>query len=157
MRKDRSGRRHASASDPQRDRPPLSEVTAPSISRSSACLSEVKGPQLLLKRHTLLFGDRLDAISSWSDLSGGRVPAPPHQTAGKASAAPTPSSPCGQLLQFILLFFLHLLHVKRNLQTRPCRRPQGRVTPDDPWTSSGHRMLVRLPSRSQTWGTPAGW
>lgn len=62
----------------------MSEATGASISRSSTCLSEVKGPELLMKRHTLLLGDRLDAISSWTDLSG-RL-----QTAGKASAPPTP-------------------------------------------------------------------
>lgn len=98
-RKARSRRGHPSASDHQRDSPRVSEVGGASISRSSTCLSEVKGPQLLLKRHTLLLGDRLDAISSWTDLSG-RVPAALHPP-------PAPFSPPGQRLQS-----LRLLHVK---------------------------------------------
>lgn len=103
--KDRSRRRHSSASDQRRDRPHAPEVTGPSISCSSTCLSEVKGPRLLLKRHTVLFGDHQesvmrghgDAIGSWTDLSG-QVPASLRQTTFKASAPPTPSSPHGQLL-----------------------------------------------------------
>lgn len=94
-RKDRSRRRHPGGSEQQPDRARVSEATGASISRSSTCLTEVKGPQLLMKRHTLLLGDRLDVISSWTDLSG-RLPAPLHQSAGKASAPPTPSSPRGQ-------------------------------------------------------------
>lgn len=88
-RKDRGRRRHPGASEQQPDRAHVSEATGASISRSSTCLSELKGPELLMKRHTLLLGDRLDAISSWTDLSG-RLPAPLHQTAGNASAPPTP-------------------------------------------------------------------
>eukprot|EP00066_Takifugu_rubripes_P007917 XP_003973769.2 PREDICTED: SRSF protein kinase 2-like [Takifugu rubripes] len=99
-RKDGSRRRHPSASDARRDRPHASEVTGTSISCSSTCLSEVKGPRLLLKRHTVLFGDHLesvpcgrDGVGSWSDLSG-RVPASLRQTTGN-QAPPTPSSPHG--------------------------------------------------------------
>lgn len=106
-RKDGSRRRHPSASDARRDRPHASEVTGTSISCSSTCLSEVKGPRLLLKRHTVLFGDHLesvtcgrDAIGSWSDLSG-RVPASLRQTTGN-QAPPTPPSPHGQLLLWIV-------------------------------------------------------
>lgn len=124
-RKGRSRRRHPSASVP--DRPHVSEVAGPSISCSSTCLSEVKGPRVLLKRHTLLFGDRLDAISSWTDLSG-RLPAPSPQTTGKASAPPTPSSPRGQFLQF-----LHLFRGEYHMETCHCHRLQGCVTPVDPW------------------------
>lgn len=119
-RKDGSRRRHPSASDARRDRPHASEVTATSISCSATCLSEVKGPRLLFKRHTVLFGDHLesvtcgrDAIGSWSDLSG-RVPASLRQTPGN-QAPPTPSSRHGQLLPRIVL------HPPVELRCHPCK------------------------------------
>lgn len=119
-RKDGSRRRHPSASDARRDRPHASEVTATSISCSATCLSEVKAPRLLFKRHTVLFGDHLesvtcgrDAIGSWSDLSG-RVPASLRQTPGN-QAPPTPSSRHGQLLPRIVL------HPPVELRCHPCK------------------------------------
>ncbi|CAF96884.1 unnamed protein product, partial [Tetraodon nigroviridis] len=110
-RKDRSRRRPLSASVLQRDGADVSEVTGPSISRSSTCLSEVKGPPLLLKRHTLLLGERLDAVGSWTDLSG-RVPAP--------------SSPRGQPLLASAPFTPQIQHVTASLSPAAGARDPAR-------------------------------
>ncbi|XP_073324712.1 SRSF protein kinase 3-like [Pagrus major] len=110
-RRDKSRRGQESASDcHQKDKlsVSLSDITAPSGARSSTCRSKLTGPKLTLRRHTLLFEDRLDsaprshrdATCSWTDLhtdapvSGSRSVLL-HQTGDKELSLPSPSSPPG--------------------------------------------------------------
>nr|XP_046240658.1 SRSF protein kinase 2-like [Scatophagus argus] len=108
-KKDRSPRGQEIASDrSQKDKlkVSLSDATAPSGICSSTCNSEITGPNLTLRRHTLLFEDGLDSaphdhrdsICLWSGLSTdapacGSRSVLMHQTANKEPAPPSPSSP----------------------------------------------------------------
>lgn len=119
-RKDRSRRGQESASDHnQKDKlhVSFSDVTAPSSTRSSTCHSKPTGPNLKLRRQTLLLEDGLDSaprshrdsICSWPDrntaapVSGSRSVLL-HQTADKEPPPPSPSSPRGQSLDICVLF-----------------------------------------------------
>lgn len=120
-RRDRGRRGQESASDHnQKDKlhVSFSEATAPSSTCSSACLSKITGPDVMLKRHTLLFEDELDSaphshrhfISSWPDLNTDAPVSGPrsvllHQTADQEPPPPSPPSPCGWFHSF---FFFKL-------------------------------------------------
>ncbi|XP_034442344.1 SRSF protein kinase 2-like isoform X1 [Hippoglossus hippoglossus] len=110
-RKDRSRRGQENQSDlKQKDKPHLTftDVTPPSSTYSSTCQTQLSGPNLTLRRRTLLLEDGLDlapfsnrdSICSWPDLkrdapvSGSRS-ALLHQTADKEPPPPSSSSPCG--------------------------------------------------------------
>lgn len=124
-RKDRSRRGQESASDHnQKDKlhVSVSDDAAPSNTCSSTCLSEITGPNLLLRRQTLLFDDELastphghrNCISSWPDLNtDAPVPGPRsvllHQTADREPHPPSPPSPHGQFHDF--LFFLQYIYI----------------------------------------------
>ncbi|XP_076608497.1 SRSF protein kinase 3-like [Chaetodon auriga] len=108
-RKDRSRQGQDSASDClQKDRLHVSFSDAPSSIHSSSAHSKVTGPNLTLRRHTLLFEDGLDSaprshrdsICSWHDLitdapASGSRSVLIHQTAAKEPPPPSPSSPRG--------------------------------------------------------------
>ncbi|XP_070758489.1 SRSF protein kinase 3-like [Enoplosus armatus] len=110
-RKDRSRRGQESASDrKQKDKPHVtfSDVTAPSGTHSSTRHPKLTGPNLTLRRQTLLLEDALDStphshrdsICSWPDLDAGAPvsgsrSALLHQTADKEPPPPSPSSPRG--------------------------------------------------------------
>ncbi|XP_018535480.1 SRSF protein kinase 3 [Lates calcarifer] len=110
-RKDRSRRGQENISDDkQRDKPHVSfsDVTPPSSTHSSTCHSKLTGPNLTLRRQTLLLEDGVDlaphshrdSICSWPDLNtdapgSGSRSVILHQTADKEPPPPSPSSPCG--------------------------------------------------------------
>ncbi|XP_039972150.1 SRSF protein kinase 2-like isoform X2 [Xiphias gladius] len=110
-RKDRSRRGQENASDhKERDKPLVSssDASPPSSTHSSTCHSKLTGPDLLLRRQTLLLEDRLDlaphshrdSLCSWPDLNtdapvSGSRSVLLHQTADKEPPPPTPSSPHG--------------------------------------------------------------
>ncbi|XP_037639907.1 SRSF protein kinase 3-like isoform X1 [Sebastes umbrosus] len=110
-RKDRSRRGQESTSDHnQKDKlhVSFSDVPAPSGTRSSTCHSKLTGPNLKLRRQTLLLEDGLDlkpnshrdSICSWPDLNtdapvSGSRSVLLHQTADKELPPPSPSSPRG--------------------------------------------------------------
>ncbi|XP_070815854.1 SRSF protein kinase 3-like [Chaetodon trifascialis] len=108
-RKDRSRQGQDSASDRlQKDRLHVSFSEAPSSIHSSSGHSKVTGPNLTLRRQTLLFEDGLDSaphshrdsICSWHDLitdapASGSRSVLIHQTAAKEPPPPSPSSPRG--------------------------------------------------------------
>ncbi|XP_068450227.1 SRSF protein kinase 3-like isoform X2 [Clinocottus analis] len=86
----------------------FSDDTAPSSTHSSACHSKLTGPNLSLRRQTMLLEDGLDwaphshrdSICSWPDLNtdapvSGSRSALLHQTADKEPPPPSPSSPRG--------------------------------------------------------------
>ncbi|XP_008291703.1 SRSF protein kinase 3-like [Stegastes partitus] len=107
-RKDRSRRAQESASDHKRDKPNTlsSDVAATSTTQSSTCHSKLTGPNLKLRRQTLLWEDGVDSdprshrasICSWLHLttdapvSGSRIL---HPTADKQPPPSSPSSPRG--------------------------------------------------------------
>ncbi|XP_060926310.1 SRSF protein kinase 3-like [Limanda limanda] len=110
-RKDRSRRGQETKSDlKQKDKPHVTftDITSPSSTYSSMCQSKLSGPNLRLRRQTLLLEEGLDlapfssrdSICSWPDLqtdaavSGSRS-ALLHQTADKEPPPPSSSSPCG--------------------------------------------------------------
>ncbi len=112
-RKDRSRRGQESASDHNHQKDKLhvsfSDVTPPSGTHSSTCQSKPTGPNLKLRRRTLLLEDGLDSaprshrdsICSWPDLNtdapvSGSRSVLLHQTADKEPPPPSPSSPRGQ-------------------------------------------------------------
>ncbi|XP_070694878.1 SRSF protein kinase 3-like [Pempheris klunzingeri] len=108
-RKDRTRRGQESGSDRhQRDKlhVSFSDVTAPTCTRSSTCLSKLSGPNLRFRRQTLLWEDGLDSVAphshrasicSWPDLSAvsGSRSGPLHETADREPPPPSPSSPRG--------------------------------------------------------------
>lgn len=110
-RKDRRRRGQESGSDHnQRDKPHVmfADVTAPSSTPSSPCHSKLQGPNLTLRRHTLLLEDGLDSaphsyrhsICSFPDLNKTAPVSGPrslllHQTADREPPPPSPSSPHG--------------------------------------------------------------
>ncbi|KAM9409941.1 SRSF protein kinase 3-like isoform 2-T2 [Pholidichthys leucotaenia] len=101
-RKDKSRRGQKSASDQKPDGP-SGAVAAPSSSRSCTCQSKVTGPNLNLRRKTLLLEDGLDSAPrirrySWPDLStdasvSGSRSVLLHQTADKKPFPSSPASP----------------------------------------------------------------
>uniref|UniRef100_A0AAQ5XEY0 non-specific serine/threonine protein kinase n=1 Tax=Amphiprion ocellaris TaxID=80972 RepID=A0AAQ5XEY0_AMPOC len=125
-RKDRSRRGQESSSDHKRDKPPMSSSDAPSSTKSSTCHSKLSGPNLKLRRQTLLWEDgpdsgprsHRDSICSWLDLStdapvsGSRLL---HQTTDKEPLPASPSSPHGQhqdcLSSFIIAHILAQISV----------------------------------------------
>ncbi|XP_034387945.1 SRSF protein kinase 3-like [Cyclopterus lumpus] len=96
-RKDR-GRRGQDHNQKAKLHVSFSDVTGPSSTRSSACHSKLTGPNLMLRRQTLLMEDGPDC--SWPDLN---TDAPVsdsrsallHQTAHKEPPPPSPSSTRG--------------------------------------------------------------
>ncbi|XP_044077951.1 SRSF protein kinase 3-like isoform X1 [Siniperca chuatsi] len=110
-RKDRSRRGQESAPEHnQKDKlhVSFSDVTAPSSTRSSTCHSKLTGPNLTLRRQTLLLEDALDStphshrdsICSWPDLNtdapvSGSRSVLLHHAADKEPPPPSPSSPRG--------------------------------------------------------------
>uniref|UniRef100_A0A3P8U764 non-specific serine/threonine protein kinase n=1 Tax=Amphiprion percula TaxID=161767 RepID=A0A3P8U764_AMPPE len=60
-RKDRSQRGQESSSDHKRDKPPMSSSDAPPSTKSSTCHSKLSGPNLKLRRQTLLWDDGPDS------------------------------------------------------------------------------------------------
>lgn len=102
-RKDRSRRGQQRASDHHHN------GGGSSGSCSLTCQSEITGPQLLLRRHTLLFEDQLDwaphchrdCMNSWPDFNSDvpvSLPRPLRQAADKEP--PAPSAPSGQFHGF---------------------------------------------------------
>ncbi|XP_042359541.1 SRSF protein kinase 3-like isoform X2 [Plectropomus leopardus] len=108
-RKDRSRRGKESSSDHNRKdklHVSFSDVTAPTSTRSSTCLSKLTGPHLTLRRQTMLLEDGLDLsphsrkdficscpdLNSDASVSGSRSLLL-HQTADKELPPPSPSSP----------------------------------------------------------------
>ncbi|XP_041805175.1 SRSF protein kinase 2-like [Chelmon rostratus] len=105
-RKDRSRRGRDSASDRhQKDKLHVSFADAPSSTHSSTAHSKLTGPNLTLRRQTLLFEDGLDwdphghrdSVCSWPDLNtdapaSGSRSVLSHQTAAKEPPPPSPSS-----------------------------------------------------------------
>lgn len=119
-RKERRRRGQASASDHnQRDKPHVSfaDVTAPSSTRSSTCHSKLQGPNLTLRRQTLLLEDGLDSalhsqrnsfcsmpdINKNAPVSGSRSVLL-HQTADREPPPPSPSSPHGQCYDICVFY-----------------------------------------------------
>ncbi|XP_071349250.1 SRSF protein kinase 3-like isoform X2 [Trachinotus anak] len=110
-RKDRSRRGQERTPDhKQRDnlRVSFSDVTPPTSTRSFTCHSKLTGPNLTLRRQTLLLEDGLDlaphshrdSICSWPDLNtdtpvSGSRSVLLHQTADKEPPPPSSSSPSG--------------------------------------------------------------
>ncbi|XP_068576480.1 SRSF protein kinase 3-like [Cebidichthys violaceus] len=106
-RKDR-GRRGQDHNPKDKLHVSFSDVAAPSSTRSSTCPSKLTGPNLALRRRTLLLEDGLDwtphspreSICSWPDLNtdapvSGSRSVLLHQTADKEPPPPSPSSPRG--------------------------------------------------------------
>ncbi|XP_045931334.1 SRSF protein kinase 3-like [Micropterus dolomieu] len=119
-RRDRSRRGQESASDHNRkDKLHVSFSDATSSTGSSTCHSKLTGPNLTLRRQTLLLEDALvstphshrDSICSWPDLNtdapvSGSRSVLLHQTADKEPPPPSPSSPRGVSDSDVLLDLL---------------------------------------------------
>lgn len=107
-RKDRSRRRQENASDHnQKDRPHASvpDDTAPSNTCSATCLSTITGPNVLLRRHTLLLEDELDSQPDLNTDAPGPITGLLHKPANSEPHPPAPPSPHGQFHAFLFHFF----------------------------------------------------
>lgn len=106
-RKERSRRGQERASDhKQRDKPHVSfsDVTPPSSTHRSTCHSKLSGPDLTLRRQTLLLEDSLDSPHShrdsvcWWPVITSDQPVSGPRSASEKLPPPSPSSFCGECL-----------------------------------------------------------